>query len=154
MVKGVDRMQQLIDDLLVYSRVGRAPVVRERVDLDALLDEIRDAIEPTVRERGAEITSDVLPVVHGERGQLGQVLQNLVVNAVKFTAPDVTPAVHVGARRVEGVWHISVRDNGIGVDAAHEETVFKMFGRLHSSDAYPGTGIGLALAKRIIERHG
>src|SRR3712207_1009989 len=135
MVKGVDRMQQLIDDLLVYSRVGRSPLARERVDLDALLDDILASVEPTVRERDAQISSDTLPVVLGERGQLGQVLQNLIVNAVKFTAPDVRPVVHVGARRVEGIWHISVRDNGIGVDAGQDEAIFKMFGRLHSKEA-------------------
>ena len=153
MTSGVDRMQQLIDDLLLYSRVGREPVGRDRVELDGLLDEVLASIAPMIRDRGAQVTSDDLPVVQGERGQLGQVLQNLIANAVKFTAPDVTPRVHLSAARRAGMWEIAVRDNGIGVDAA-EEHIFKMFGRLHPADAYPGTGIGLALVKRILERHG
>jgi signal transduction histidine kinase len=153
MGSGVERMQQLIDDLLLYSRVGRAPVARDRVDLGALLDEVLASIEPTVRERGAEITRGDLPTVAGERGQLGQVLQNLLVNAMKFTAADVTPRVHVSAARRDGSWEISVRDNGIGV-GDDDQVIFKMFGRLHPADEYAGTGIGLALVKRILERHG
>jgi signal transduction histidine kinase len=152
MVSGVDRMQQLIDDLLMYSRVGRQPVRAERVDLDEVLGEVLAAIDPFVRERDAQITSDDLPVVAGERSQLGQVLQNLIANAIKFTAPDVTPRVHVGATRRGGLWEVFVRDNGIGVDA-NPEVIFNMFARLHPADAYPGTGIGLALVKRIMERH-
>jgi len=154
MAAGVDRMQQLIDDLLLYSRVGREPVRRDRVDLDGLLDEVLASIAPALRERGAQVTrDDGLPVVLGERGQLGQVLQNLLTNAIKFTAAGVTPRVHVSAARRGGMWEIAVRDNGIGVDP-REDHIFKMFGRLHPADAYPGTGIGLALVKRILERHG
>ena len=153
MASGVERMQQLIDDLLVYSRVGRQPIARDRVDLDELLGEVLASIAPALEERGARVTSDELPVVQGERTQLGQVLQNLLSNAVKFTAPDVAPEVHVSARRREGMWLIAVRDNGIGIDQ-DDDVIFKMFGRLHPADAYPGTGIGLALVKRIVERHG
>jgi signal transduction histidine kinase len=153
MTSGVDRMQQLIDDLLLYSRVGREPVGRDRVELDELLDEVLASIAPMIRDRGARVTSDDLPAVLGERGQLGQVLQNLIANAVKFTAADVTPQVHLSAARRAGMWEIAVRDNGIGVDAGKDH-IFKMFGRLHPADAYPGTGIGLALVKRILERHG
>jgi signal transduction histidine kinase len=154
MTAGVDRMQHLIDDLLLYSRVGRAPIGRAHVDLDEVMDEVLHAIEPTTREQAAQITSDELPTVVGEHGQLRQVLQNLLVNAMKFTAPDVTPRVHVGAERDGGCWRITVRDNGIGVPDGQHETIFKMFGRLHPGDHYPGTGIGLALVKRIVERHG
>jgi signal transduction histidine kinase len=99
------------------------------------------------------VTFDELPTVRGERGQLAQVLTNLVSNAVKFTAPDVRPEVHVGAARDGQAWRLWVRDNGIGVDA-DDDSIFKMFARLHPADAYPGTGIGLALVKRIVERHG
>jgi signal transduction histidine kinase len=152
MSSGVDRMQQLIDDLLLYSRVDRQPIRAERVDLDDLLGEVLASIEPAVRERGARITSDDLPVVVGERTQLRQVLQNLLVNAVKFTAHDVTPQVHVSAHRRANTWRVSVRDNGIGI-GADPDLIFNMFARLHPADAYPGTGIGLALVKRILERH-
>jgi signal transduction histidine kinase len=154
MTAGVDRMQQLIDDLLMYSRVGRTPVGDEPVELDEVLEEVLHTIGPTLRERGARVDSGQLPVVCGERSQLAQVLQNLIVNAVKFTAPGVTPKIHVGAIRSGRSWRIMVRDNGIGIEPKQREAVFKMFGRLHTADAYPGTGIGLALVKRIVERHG
>jgi signal transduction histidine kinase len=153
MTAGVNRMQQLIDDLLMYSRVGRAPLHDEAVDLDAVLTEVLDWIQPAIQERGAQVTSDSLPTVRGERGQIAQVLQNLVANAVKFTTPDTTPEVHVSAERDGAQWRIAVRDNGIGV-GEDPDVIFKMFGRLHPADAYPGTGIGLALVKRIVENHG
>jgi signal transduction histidine kinase len=150
---GVNRMQQLIDDLLIYSRVGRAPMREEEVDLDSVLAEVIDWIAPAIQERGAKVTHEPLPTVRGERGQLAQVLQNLVANAIKFTAPDTTPEIHVSAAREAGAWRISVHDNGIGV-LEGSDVIFKMFGRLHPADTYPGTGIGLALAKRIVETHG
>ena len=153
MSAGVDRMQQLIDDLLLYSRVGREPIGRAHVDLDEVLGEVLQAIDPAMRERGAGITSGELPTVVGEHSQLRQVFQNLIVNALKFTRPDVTPRVHVDAERDGGSWRITVADNGIGVPADQREAIFKMFGRLHPGDAYPGTGIGLALARRVIDRH-
>ncbi len=150
---GVDRMQQLIDDLLLYSRVGRAPLSDDEVDLDDVLTQVQAWLAPTIAERGAEISADPLPTVRGEAGQLAQVLQNLLANAIKFTAPGVRPVVHVAAGRSDGAWKVCVSDNGIGVDAG-EDVIFRMFGRLHPADAYPGTGIGLALARRIVERHG
>jgi signal transduction histidine kinase len=150
---GVNRMQQLIDDLLVYSRVGRAPLREEAVDLEVVLAEVLDWIAPAVHERGARVTHAPLPTVRGERGQLAQVLQNLLANAIKFTDPDTIPEVHVSAAGEAGGWRISIADNGIGV-AEGTDVIFKMFGRLHPADSYPGTGIGLALAKRIIETHG
>ena len=154
MSDGVDRMQQLIDDLLLYSRVGRAPLRDEVIDLDDALADARAWLGPTVEERGARITSDELPDVRGEQGQLTQVFQNLLGNAIKFTSDGVTPSVHVSAVRAGDEWQISVRDNGIGVDPGQSDAIFKMFGRLHPIETYPGTGIGLALVKRIVERHG
>ena len=151
---GVDRMQQLIDDLLLYSRVGRAPLHDDPVDLDEVVEDARARLGPAVAERGARVTTGDLPVVRGERGQLTQVFQNLIGNAVKFTAPGTTPEVHVSAEQLDGHWRVAVADNGIGVAGEQRETIFKMFGRLHPSDRYPGTGIGLALVKRIVERHG
>jgi signal transduction histidine kinase len=151
---GVERMQQLIDDLLLYSRVGRAPMREDRVALDEALREARAWLGPAAEQSGAEITSDPLPQVLGERGQLAQVFQNLLANAIKFTAPGVTPRIHVSASQAEGEWHVAVADNGIGVEPEQAEQIFKMFGRLHPIETYPGTGIGLALVKRIVERHG
>ena len=154
MSDGVERMQQLIDDLLLYSRVGRTPLREDRVDLNVVFDEAKAWLGPTVEEAGAEITRTDLPVVVGEQGQLTQVLQNLLTNAIKFTAPGVVPVIHVAAAQSDGEWRIAVADNGIGVEPEQAEAIFKMFGRLHPADAYPGTGIGLALVKRIVERHG
>jgi signal transduction histidine kinase len=151
---GVDRMQQLIDDLLLYSRVGRTPLREESVDLDDVLADARAWLGPAVEESGARINSDPLPRVRGERGQLTQVLQNLLGNAIKFVAPGVRPVVHVSASEAGGEWRIAVADNGIGVEPEQADAVFKMFGRLHPSETYPGTGIGLAIVKRIVERHG
>jgi signal transduction histidine kinase len=151
---GVERMQQLIDDLLLYSRVGRTPLREDPVDLDEVLAEARAWLGPAVDEAGAEITHDPLPGVVGERGQLTQVFQNLLANAIKFTAPGVKPVVHVSAAEVDGEWRVAVADNGIGVEPEQAEAIFKMFGRLHPAADFPGTGIGLALVKRIVERHG
>jgi signal transduction histidine kinase len=112
------------------------------------------SIDPAIRERGAHVSVGDLPEVLGEPGQLRQVLQNLLVNAVKFTAPGVTPRVRVEAVHERAGWRIDVRDNGIGIPEDQREAVFKMFGRLHPDGRYPGTGIGLALVRRIVERHG
>ena len=150
---GVKRMQQLIDDLLLYSRVGRAPLREETVDLEAVFREVLGWLAPAIEERGAQITHDPLPAVRGEPGQIAQVLQNLVANAIKFTAPATVPQIHVSARRSGGSVQVSVADNGIGIDGGGD-VIFKMFGRLHPVDTYPGTGIGLALAKRVVEAHG
>ena len=107
-----------------------------------------------IEEAGAQITRDPLPEVRGERGQLAQVFQNLLANAIKFTAPGTPPVIHVAASPRGGEWRIAVADNGIVVEPEQAEAIFKMFGRLHAGDTYPGTGIGLALVKRIVERHG
>jgi signal transduction histidine kinase len=153
MTSGVERMQQLIDDLLLYSRVGREPERAEDLDLEETLAEVLRWLAPMIAERDALVTHDPLPVVRGERSQIAQVLQNLVSNAIKFTEPGKVPAVHVSSEREGAFWRIAIRDNGIGVDGA-SDVIFKMFGRLHGIDAYPGTGIGLALAKRVVEGHG
>jgi signal transduction histidine kinase len=154
MQSGVDRMQRIIDDLLAYSRVERTRLEAADVDLDAVLEEILGVLAPQIAERGATVTHDPLPTVCGDAGQLGQVLQNLVANAMKFTAPGVAPEVHVSATRSGEGWRVAVRDNGIGVDPAQAERIFKMFQRLHGVDEYPGTGIGLAIVAKIVERHG
>ena len=154
MQEGVDRMQRIIDDLLAYSRVERTGLTTESVDLERVLADVLHALDPELRERGAIVTHDPLPTVRGERGQLGQVLQNLIANGVKFTAPGAPPRVHVGAERQGSRWRIEVRDNGIGIAPEHADRIFKMFQRLHGPEEYAGTGIGLAIVKKIVDRHG
>jgi signal transduction histidine kinase len=153
MQEGVDRMQRIIDDLLTYSRVDRSGLRATDVDLEGVLEEVLRVLEPDLAERGASVTHDSLPTVRGDRGQLVQLLQNLIANGVKFCRPGTAPAVHVSARPVGERWQVSVTDNGIGIEPAHAERVFEMFHRLHSADEYPGTGIGLAICKKIVERH-
>ncbi|HVE67834.1 MAG TPA: ATP-binding protein [Solirubrobacteraceae bacterium] len=151
-IDGVQRMQGLIDDLLAYSRVGRA-VEDAPVELDEIVADARTALRAPIEETGAEIEVGPLPVVVGDRRELTQLFQNLLSNAVKFVRSG-PPRVQVTARRVDGEWEMLVRDNGIGIDPRHAERVFKMFQRLHGREEYPGTGIGLAICKKIAERHG
>ena len=154
MQQGVDRMQRIIDDLLAYSRVGRGGLAAEPVDLDAVLDEVLGGLSADITARDAVVSREPLGRVSGEPGQLSQVLQNLVSNAMKFTAPGVRPEVHVSCRREGGRVHVAVRDNGIGIDPDQAEQIFRMFQRLHGEEDFEGTGIGLAIAQKIIERHG
>jgi signal transduction histidine kinase len=111
------------------------------------------SLGPEIEERGAVIHREPLGNACGEPGQLSQVIQNLVSNGMKFTAEGVRPEIGVSAQRVAGRVKVSVRDNGIGIDPAHAEQIFKMFQRLHSAEDFEGTGIGLAIAKKIVERH-
>jgi two-component system sensor histidine kinase/response regulator len=151
--EGVSRMQSLIVDLLSFSRLnsqGRKP---EPLAGDSVLEEALSGLQVFIGENGAEITSDPLPTVVADRSQLRQVFQNLVSNAIKFRR-DEPPRIHVGARRDGPDWVFTVRDNGIGIEPRHFERIFVVFQRLHSRDRYPGTGIGLALCKRIVENHG
>ena len=153
-VDGAKRMQRLIQDLLGFSRVGRTGTERVDVDLGATLETVLDDLSEKVAASGATVTHDPLPVVVGEQALLQQLLANLVGNALKFRAPDRDPVVHVGVRAHDTHWEISVADNGIGIDPQYAERVFVIFQRLHAKDVYEGTGIGLALCKRIVEYHG
>jgi PAS domain S-box-containing protein len=152
-VDGVRRMQSLISDLLAYSRVGSRGVATERVDLNAVLARTTDVLQSSLQESGAEVTSDPLPTVAADPVQMGQVLQNLVGNALKFRG-EAPPRVHVGARRSGAEWVISVKDNGIGIAPEYAQRIFVIFQRLHTRAEYEGTGIGLAICKKIVERHG
>ena len=152
-VDGANRMQRLISDLLSYSRVssrGRQP---EEADSHAALVEAVANLAAAIAEGGAIVTNDDLPTVRADRSQLVQLFQNLIQNAVKFRSGQ-PPHVHVSAARRDAEWVFSVRDNGIGIAPEHRERVFEIFQRLHRRDEYGGTGIGLALCKRIAERHG
>jgi len=152
-VDGATRMQRLINDLLAYSRVTSQGKTFEEVDCDLLLDGVLSALHLTIEENHAVVTHDVLPKVTADGGQLGQLLQNLVSNAIKFHGAD-PPRVHVSAERRNHEWLFSVHDNGIGLDPQFANRIFVIFQRLHNREEYPGTGIGLALCKKIVERHG
>lgn len=152
-LEGTQRMQQLIDSLLDYSRVGSRAHALEPVDVNQVLRDVQANLELMLEENGARVTYDKLPTVRADRTQLMQLFQNLISNAIKFRS-ERPPRVVVQAARQGDVWHFAVIDNGIGVDPRHAEHVFDIFRRLHGRDKYPGTGIGLALCKRIVERHG
>ena len=115
---------------------------------------VERSLDLQLREAGAALTHDPMPVVMADPLQLEQVFANLVSNAIKFRRPDVPLRIHVGARRLDGFWEFSVTDNGIGIEPEYFDQIFVIFQRLHTKDAYPGTGIGLAIVKRIIDRHG
>jgi signal transduction histidine kinase len=153
-VDGATRMQTLINDLLAFSRVGRLNTGAATVDLDELFRRTSDALSIAVEESGATVTHDPLPTVTGDPTQLGIIVQNLLSNALKFRSPERRPEVSVTVRGADGMWHFAVADNGIGIPAGYADKVFVIFQRLHTRDAYPGNGIGLALCKKIVEFHG
>jgi PAS domain S-box-containing protein len=146
---GVTRMQALIQDLLTYSRVSRLEYKLDTVDAGAMVADLAQA-----NTGPGAVTWSALPIVQADPGQLRRVFQNLIGNGLKFVGPGREPHVHVSAAREGAKWCFAVKDNGIGVPARHHERIFKMFQRLHSQDDFPGTGIGLAVCQRIIERHG
>lgn len=153
-VDGAKRMQRLIQDLLGFSRVGRIGGELTDVDLEEVLGQALGDLEQAVEESGAVVTHDPLPTVRGEQPLLEQLLQNLVGNALKFRHTDRAPRIHIGVREVPGAWELECRDNGIGIDQQYADRVFVIFQRLHPKDVYEGTGIGLALCKKIVEYHG
>lgn len=151
---GTARMRALIDDLLDYCRIDAAPRPFTDVDLAVVVERVVSTLQPAIDAAGALVRVGPLPVVRGDHAQLEQVVQNLLTNALKFVRPGQTPAVEVAARRAGDEWIVSVADNGIGVEPRFAERIFGMFQRLHPRDVYPGTGIGLAICKRVVERHG
>ena len=153
-VDGAKRMQRLINDLLGFSRVGRIGGELSDVDMQAVLGRVTGDLGQLVEESGATVEGVDLPVVRGEEPLLAQLLANLVGNALKFCSPDRAPHVRVTAERRGDVWEFACADNGIGIDAQYAERVFVIFQRLHPKDVYEGTGIGLALCKKIVEYHG
>ncbi|MEX2569962.1 MAG: ATP-binding protein [Gemmatimonadota bacterium] len=153
-VDGVTRMQALINDLLAFSRVGTRGGELQMVETAPVVERSLADLAPAIQETGAEVTCDDLPTVSADPAQLGQVLQNLIANAIKFRKPDTPPRVHISAERGDEEWIFSVADNGIGVGEEYAERIFVLFQRLHSRAEYPGTGIGLAICKKIVERHG
>jgi two-component system, chemotaxis family, sensor kinase Cph1 len=151
-VEGAIRMQTLLLDLLALSRVGTRGQDFEAVRLDEPLGSALENLRFAIQEAGATVSHDDLPAVMADSSQIVQVFQNLIGNAVKFRSAE-PPRVHVSAVRTGDEWTFSVRDNGIGFEPQYAERIFSAFQRLHTRDEYPGTGIGLAICKKIVERH-
>jgi signal transduction histidine kinase len=154
-VDGAQRMQGLINDLLTFSRVGRLHDKQTEVALDAALDRALDVLSTRLEEEGASVDRPPeLPVITGETTLMTMLWQNLVNNAIKFRAPDRALEISIGVERDGAEWHFAVSDNGIGIDPQFSDKIFIIFQRLHTRDSYGGTGIGLALCKKIVEFHG
>jgi signal transduction histidine kinase len=147
------RMRQLINDVLTFSQVGGEELTFEKVDCKSLVDKVLMQLKEMTAERGAEISVGALPELSVEPSLLGQVFQNLIANALKFCR-ESPPRVEIGAEEAAGEWRFWVKDNGIGIQPAHFDKLFKLFRRLHPRDEYPGSGLGLSICKKIIERHG
>jgi light-regulated signal transduction histidine kinase (bacteriophytochrome) len=152
-VDGAKRMQALISDLLAFSRVGRTTEHFEPVDTDRVLTRALAILDDRMVASGAEIVRGALPTVDGDPTLLTALFQNLVGNAMKYRSPDRTPRIEVWAEREDENWLFTVTDNGIGIDHQYAERIFAIFQRLHLRDKYGGTGIGLALCRRIVEFH-
>jgi PAS domain S-box-containing protein len=153
-VSGSTRMSALVRDLLAYARLTteeeRPSSIALDEDLEAALTHLAQAIE----ESGARVTHDPMPTLQVDRGQMVRLFQNLVGNAVKYRKPDQPPKVHISAEQKGAEWVISIRDNGIGFDSKDASTIFAPFKRLHSAEEYPGTGVGLAICRRIVQGQG
>jgi signal transduction histidine kinase len=146
-------MDRLIEDLLAYSRIARADIHLRTVDLDALVSEIRHHLAGEIDERkGRLVLQPRLPPVLGDKILLRQALQNLISNALKFVMPGTAPEVLVTAESLPDAVRIRIQDNGIGIAREHQEKLFKIFERLHAQEDYPGTGVGLAIVKKAVER--
>ena len=152
-VDGVDRMRALINDILTYSQLGASGQTSESINLDSIVERVMRNLKDSADEFNATVTWDQLPKLTANATQMGQLLQNLLSNAIKFKGEE-SPAIHIGSQQQKGEWMFSVRDNGIGIDSQHYERIFSLFQRLHGRNDYPGTGVGLAICKRVVELHG
>lgn len=152
-VEGVNRMSALLNDLLAYSRVGTRGKPFAQVQMRRIYELAAGNLRTAIRESGARITVDELPEVAGDDTQLLLLVQNLIANGVKFRKRDAKPEIHISARRGENEWIFSVKDNGIGIEPRFFERIFVIFQRLHTREEYEGTGVGLAICRRIVERH-
>ncbi len=153
-VEGAERMSTLIRDLLSYSRIDTRGSELQPTDSEESLEFALRNLRSAIEQSGATVTHDPLPIVSADKTQLTQLFQNLIGNAIKYRSPDRAVKIHISARSENGLWLFDVQDNGIGFEQQYENKMFLIFQRLHSRDKYPGTGIGLAICKRIIDRHG
>jgi light-regulated signal transduction histidine kinase (bacteriophytochrome) len=153
-VDGAKRMRQIILDLLKYSRAGRTEEEKEELDLSELIDEIKLLLGKTIEEKQAVFIIDQLPTIHAYKASMLQVFQNLINNALKYTNNDIPVQIHIEVKALEHHWQFAVIDNGIGIEKEYFDKIFIIFKRLHTKEEYPGTGMGLAIIKKIIEMHG
>lgn len=151
--EAVERMQNLINDLLTYSRIQSRAKPFENVDCAKLVEEVLANLDTSIKESNAIINVDHLPTIKADRAQLMQVFQNLIANAIKFRSPERRLAIDIRAQKKRAHWIFSVQDNGIGISPKYGQRIFGLFQRLHPIDQYPGSGIGLSVCKRIVERH-
>ena len=152
-VDGASRMQNLINDLLEFSRVTTRAGEPEPIDCEFVLNQVLSNLDLYIKENKATVSHDPLPEVIADTTQLAQVFQNLIANGIKFHSEEA-PKIHISAEKKANEWLFSVQDNGIGIDPQYSEKIFEVFKRLHKKEEYPGTGIGLAVCKKIVERHG
>jgi PAS domain S-box-containing protein len=153
-VGGVQRMKALMDDLLLYSRIGRRELAKESVSLDRALDDALASLAPALRDSNATVHREPLPMILGDRAEMTQVFRNLVGNALRYRTEGVAPLVNVSAKDEGEEWIVEVRDNGIGIEPQYFHRIFMIFQKLHPRDHSEGTGIGLAICKKVVERHG
>jgi signal transduction histidine kinase len=154
MADSAKNMSRMVGDLLSYSRVGSNDKQPGQIDMEAVLQATLAELGAAIRESGAAVTHDPLVTVWADETQMKQLLTNLIGNAIKFRKKTEPSRVHVSVERLDNYWRFSVRDNGIGIDRKFQDRIFAIFQRLHSEEQYPGTGIGLAICKRIVDRHG
>ena len=152
-VDGATKMHDLITDLLLFSRIGTRVKPFAETDMNLILKEVLDSLTQSIKETKAEITYDHLPTIKADDSQMKQLLQNLISNAIKFHGDD-TPHIHITGKKKTNEWVFSVKDNGIGIDPNYFDKIFIIFQRLHKTAEYRGTGIGLAVCKKIAQRHG
>ena len=152
-VSGVSQMQTLIDDVLLYSKVDIQGIDCALTEVDGALEKALRNLQGRIHETGAAVTYDQMPRLVADGTQLMQLFQNLIGNAIKFRRSEVSPEIHIGVERQEDDWLFSIRDNGIGIDPEFAERIFVIFQRLHTRDEYPGSGMGLAICKKIGECH-
>jgi light-regulated signal transduction histidine kinase (bacteriophytochrome) len=150
---GVTRMYRLITDFLMYSRVGTERAPKEEIDCNLVLKDAISNLDVSIKESKAAIKQFTLPKINGNFVQMTQVFQNLIANSIKYQG-DNKPAIDISAEKKENMWLFAVKDNGIGIEQWFSERIFIVFQKLHDHRKYPGSGIGLALCKRVIEKHG
>lgn len=151
---GAAQMRRMIADILALSRIGSGELRRQPVDLTALVEQVRAALRMDIQDAQAQLACGPLPVVPADEGQLFQLFQNLIGNAIKFRPPGRSPVIRISAAQADRGWHFQVADNGIGIPKDKQDRLFSLFVRLHTAEEYAGTGLGLAICKRIVERHG
>jgi hypothetical protein len=152
-VGGAKRMQELIRDLLAFSKIGKLPEP-VAVDCNEVLERVLFNLQGSIESSAAEVTHGPLPVVHGDMVLLGQLFQNLIGNGIKFRHRDRRPVIRIEAEHLANAWRFTIADNGIGIAPEHQERIFGVFQRLHNREDYPGTGIGLAICRKVVQQHG